>query len=147
MEPILATLISKSRNGRRAQVVVWVGEGSARRSITCHIHLANGRWTGHHPDKEEVARLDAAEAAERRADYSLKSFETALALAEKALRRLEDRKEKIDPVEYAASCIVLKIAHSANADERDSAVKFAGDAKKAADEVRAEVAREPEFVF
>jgi len=41
-----------SRKGEDAQVVVLVGEGSKRRSVSCHVHMVeDGVWVGRNPDR------------------------------------------------------------------------------------------------
>jgi len=47
---VQATLISKSPDGRRAQVVVYSGKGRNRRSVTRHLHGKYGVWIGNNPD-------------------------------------------------------------------------------------------------
>lgn len=58
---IEAKVISKGSNGRTAQVVMYLGDGRQKRSVTVHVRLANGRWMGYNPDHAAVARLDMAE--------------------------------------------------------------------------------------
>lgn len=56
-------IISMSRDRNRAEIVIYVGEGSRRRSITRHVRrMKDGRWIGRNPDDDAgLAQLDAAE--------------------------------------------------------------------------------------
>lgn len=56
MTKVEARLISKSADGRRAEVVVAL-DGST----TCHIRLEGTRWMADNPDKPAVARMKQAE--------------------------------------------------------------------------------------
>jgi hypothetical protein len=63
MDLTQARVISASKDGKRAEVVIYVGEGSQRRSITRHVHLQSGQWVGRNPNDAALARLDEAERA------------------------------------------------------------------------------------
>jgi len=61
MPTFSARVISKSRDGRRAEVVTHIGEGSLRRSITRHVRLRSGQFIGLNPDDAALSRLNEAE--------------------------------------------------------------------------------------
>lgn len=81
-----ARFISQSSNGKKAQVVLLVGEGAHRRSITRHVHLEGGRWMGLNPDEAAVAQLDAGE---KELEETQSCHETIASLAEIQMKDLK----------------------------------------------------------
>lgn len=87
MQVFKARFISRSRGGRRAQVVVLIGKGSTRRSVSRHAHNERGVWVGRNPSDEGLARVDRAEKLLERREEEL---EKAFARQMKFLGKLEE---------------------------------------------------------
>ncbi len=97
MKIVEAKLVSVSkeqkfkREAKRAQIIVCLGEGSERRSVTRHVvQQSDGSWIGKNPD-------DQAEKLHVKADETLIRAQAALNEAERALVTLrkanEDKKQ------------------------------------------------------
>ncbi len=87
MQTVEARLISRSNGGRRAQVVVVMGNGAQKRSVTRHVRWEGSGWMGHNPNEAAVARLDEAEAELGRATERCNNIAALLDLTDEALGR------------------------------------------------------------
>lgn len=107
MKIVEAKLISQSKPSRnrrepaKAQVAVCLGEGSERRSITCHVvQQADGSWTGRNPDPQAEKMHKFADKTIVRAQASLKDAERDLAaLGERKLPCQEEIEAKFAAAE------------------------------------------------
>ena len=85
---IQARLISMDRGGKRAQVVIYLGEGSQRRSLTRHVRLEGPGYlwgVGRSIDESGLARLDAAEVALKRAEHEYGFFRNSAEISFKEI--------------------------------------------------------------
>ena len=147
-----ARVISTGKQRGRAEVVLCVGEGSQRRSITRHIRLTGGVWVGRNTDDAAVARLDAAEKAleetERRHNLMKPLAKITIKEINNILGRIYQYGKKRAPngfLDVAGDEVDAKIIRIAiMAKNKKLAVVF-HDAAKYARNIRKEVPREVIF--
>jgi len=88
-----ARLISFAKSGRKAQVVTYLGESSARRSVTRHVELVtNHEGVGFHPDDSVPSQHSAAE---KLVEELCKDRDTVVALFDTLKESVEKVKAKI----------------------------------------------------
>lgn len=141
---IKARLISRGEDGKTAEVVSYSGEGSQKRSVTSHIRMSRGHWMAPNPS---IARLNAAECIESGAVEAAACFKGKLLKFEGDILILKEKKAEFDPKEYRKARRKLGRSYKEAATNLAEAMVTLEFAKKAADEVRADVPRYLEFVF
>ncbi|MBI2041696.1 MAG: hypothetical protein HYT20_01575 [Candidatus Nealsonbacteria bacterium] len=161
MDPVLARLISRDIRHGTAEVVVYFGDGPDKRSVTRHlIHVVGmgDKGIGRNPDEPSIAKLDAAEAAEKGAK---EAYERIADLGKIEMPKLRDilwrmRKFKEEAVDLPAGLrpiigkILFRKAEFIKAFVEQIVADDLADmamSHVAANKVRAEVTRTVEFVF
>lgn len=149
MKTVQARLISSTiKKGKtiRAQVVVLIGEGPNRRSVTCHVEHKGGIWVGRNPD-------ESAEGYHEAADNRVSGAESAVQKVVKTLATLraiaEGKKTKEAPDGFFTRLLKRGVALAIESEE--SNLRLAEEDLKNAERRKEEVEREyplyVEFVF
>ena len=143
---------SFSKNGARAQVIVLVGEGRNRRSITKHAERrAIGPTTvgyfGLNPDERAIPLNEKYEAELAETKSDLTSAEAALRILQKKLEEVGDvDPSKVDEINIAAAKAMLEGMIETVKLEVYAAEFIVDDAKSKLDQVRQDLPLEVEFV-
>ncbi len=101
-------------SGRKAQVIVLVGEGLTKKSVTRHAVWENGKWVAHNPDQSVRDRHTRGNRALIDAQDAVTTAKRELAAAEK----VEEQEKKDRLMKWAK--VLLRQAELRCAAAQDS---------------------------
>ncbi len=111
-------VISTSPGGNCAEIVIYIGEGSRRRSVSRHVRSYDGQWIGRNPDDIGLAQLDAAEKLLQWLDDTHRLLEPLAAISIKDIAAVLNSLAKGDAAELFPGFEFAKLVADLPPDDR-----------------------------